>query len=61
MTAVEMLHRDNDYRLLRAQEDPQANAYWCFMHAARFPQATGYREMGLFAAPYVLAVLEMFD
>ena len=43
MTAVEMLHRDNDYRLLRAQEDPQANAYWCFMHAARFPQATGYR------------------
>ena len=43
MTAVELLHRDNDYRLLRAQEDPQANAYWCFMHAARFPQATGYR------------------
>ncbi|MEO5559366.1 MAG: crotonase/enoyl-CoA hydratase family protein [Dokdonella sp.] len=43
MTAIEMLHRDNDYRLLRAQEDPVANAYWCFMHASRFPQPSGYR------------------
>lgn len=43
MTAVEMLHRDNDYRLLRTFEDPAANAHWCFMHAHRFPRDTGYR------------------
>jgi DSF synthase len=43
MTAVEMLHRDNDYRLLRTLEDPVANAHWCFMHAHRFPRDTGYR------------------
>jgi DSF synthase len=43
MTAIEMLHRDNDYRLLRAQEDPVANAHWCFMHSQRFPQSSGYR------------------
>ncbi|MEP7042021.1 MAG: crotonase/enoyl-CoA hydratase family protein [Dokdonella sp.] len=43
MTAVESLHRDNDYRLLRTLEDPVANAHWCFMHAHRFPRDTGYR------------------
>ncbi len=43
MTAVEMLHRDNDYRLLRTHEDSLANAYWCFMHASRTPHASGYR------------------
>jgi len=43
MTAVESLHRDTDYRLLRTIEDPLANAHWCFMHAHRFPRDTGYR------------------
>jgi len=43
MTAVESLHRDTDYRLLRTIEDPAANAHWCFMHAHRFPRDTGYR------------------
>jgi len=43
MTAVESLHRDTDYRLLRTIEDPMANAHWCFMHAHRFPRDTGYR------------------
>ena len=43
MSAVELLHRDNDYRLLRTHEDPVANASWCFMHASRFPRDTGYR------------------
>jgi len=43
MTAVESLHRDTDYRLLRTLEDPVANAHWCFMHAHRFPRDTGYR------------------
>jgi DSF synthase len=43
MTAVESLHRDTDYRLLRTLEDPMANAHWCFMHAHRFPRDTGYR------------------
>ena len=43
MNAVEMLHRDNDYRLLRTFEDPAANAHWCFMHAHRFPRDTAYR------------------
>src|SRR5690242_5261722 len=43
MTAVEILHRDNDFRLLRTQEDPSENAHWCFMHAHRFPRDTGYR------------------
>lgn len=43
MSSVEMLHRDNDYRLLRAQEDPAANTHWCFMHANRFPKDSGYR------------------
>ena len=40
MTAVEVLHRDNDFRLLRTQEDPADNAYWCFMHAQRFSRDT---------------------
>jgi DSF synthase len=43
MSAVELLQRDNDYRLLRTQEDPTANASWCFMHASRFPRDIGYR------------------
>ena len=43
MSAVELLHRDNDYRLLRTQDDPAANASWCFMHASRFPRDAGYR------------------
>src|SRR5690242_3143900 len=43
MSAVEALHRDNDFRLLRTQEDPVANASWCFMHATRFPRDAGYR------------------
>ena len=43
MTAVEVLHRDNDFRLLRTQEDPTENARWCFMHAHRLPRDTGYR------------------
>ena len=43
MTAVEVLHRDQDFRLLRTQEDAADNAYWCFMHAHRFPRDTGYR------------------
>jgi DSF synthase len=43
MTAVEMLHRDHDYRLLRTVEDPAADTLWCFMHAANLPRASGYR------------------
>jgi DSF synthase len=43
MTAVEVLHRDQDFRLLRTQEDPAENTHWCFMHAHRFPKDTGYR------------------
>ena len=43
MTAVEMLRRNQDYRLLRSQDDPVANTYWCFMHARRFPLESGYR------------------
>ncbi|MFM2287121.1 MAG: hypothetical protein RL684_264 [Pseudomonadota bacterium] len=35
MTAVELLHRDISYRLLRAEEDPEANAFWFFMHKKR--------------------------
>jgi DSF synthase len=43
MYAVETIHRDSDYRLLRSQEDPSTNTHWCFMHAGRFPLETGYR------------------
>ncbi len=43
MTAVEALHRDNDFRLLRTLEDPVASAHWCFMHAPRFARDTSYR------------------
>lgn len=43
MTAVEILHRDTNYRLLRTQEDLAANTHWCFMHSHRFPRDTGYR------------------
>ena len=43
MTAVEVLHRDQDFRLLRTQEDPADNAYWCSMHAQRFQRDMGYR------------------
>jgi DSF synthase len=38
-----MLHRDSDYRLLRAQEDPMSRTQWCFMHALRAPSDIGYR------------------
>lgn len=43
MNNVESLRRDQNYRLLRSEQDPAANAYWCFMHAHRFPRDTGYR------------------
>lgn len=43
MNTVKMLHRDNDFRLLRTLEDPAAKAHWCFMHAHRFPRDAGYR------------------
>ena len=43
MTAVEMLRRNPEFRLLRSQDDPVANTYWCFMHARRFPLESGYR------------------
>ena len=43
MNSVEMLHRDNDFRLLRTLEDPTSNAHWCFMHAHRFAPDSGYR------------------
>jgi len=43
MTAVEMLRRDQDFRLLRAEEDALTNSHWCFMHARRFPRESGYR------------------
>jgi DSF synthase len=43
MTAIEMLRRDQDYRLLRSQEDLASNTHWCFMHARNFPLASGYR------------------
>ncbi len=43
MTAVELLHRDTDYRLLRTLEDPASNVHWCFMHGNRQPQGSGYR------------------
>lgn len=43
MTTVEMLHRDNDFRLLRTHEDAGAKTHWCFMHAHRFPRDSGYR------------------
>lgn len=35
MTAVELLHRDISYRLLRAEEDQDAKAFWFFMHKQR--------------------------
>lgn len=43
MTAVEMLRREEDYRLLRSQDDLATNTYWCHMHARRFPLESGYR------------------
>lgn len=43
MTAVEMIHRDISYRLLRAEEDPNANAFWFFMHKQRQATDNGYR------------------
>ncbi len=43
MTAVEMHRRNQEYRLLRSQDDPVANTYWCFMHARRAPLESGYR------------------
>ena len=43
MNTVEMLHRDNDSRLLRTLEDPTVNAHWCFMHGSRLPRTNGYR------------------
>ena len=43
MTAIELLRRDQDYRLLRSQEDLASNTHWCFMHARNFPRASGYR------------------
>ncbi|MGA8278922.1 MAG: crotonase/enoyl-CoA hydratase family protein [Rhodanobacteraceae bacterium] len=43
MNNIESLHRDQSYHLLRSQDDPANNAFWCFMHARRFPQESGYR------------------
>lgn len=43
MNTVKTLYRGNDFRLLRAMEDPAAKAHWCFMHAHRFPRDSGYR------------------
>jgi len=43
MNAVDVLHRDSDFHLLRAQHDPVTNTAWCFMHARRFPKESGYR------------------
>jgi DSF synthase len=56
MTAVEILHRDNDFRLLRTQEDPADNAYWCFMHAQRFTRDTSYRAC--FSTPLIKEIRE---
>lgn len=43
MTTVEMLRRDQDYRLLRSQEDFATNTHWCFMHTRRPALESGYR------------------
>lgn len=43
MTAVESLHRNHDYRLLRTIADPIADTHWCFMHAHRAQRDTAYR------------------
>ncbi len=43
MTAVESLRRENDFHLLRSQEDVQSGTHWCYMHSRRFPKERGYR------------------
>ncbi|MEO8011580.1 MAG: crotonase/enoyl-CoA hydratase family protein [Dokdonella sp.] len=56
MTAVEMLRREEDYRLLRSQDDLAANTHWCFMHARRFPLESGYRAC--FSPPLIKEIRE---
>jgi DSF synthase len=53
MSAVELLHRDTDYRLLRTQEDPASHTHWCFMHAQRFP-----RDIGSYRACFSVALMK---
>ena len=53
MSAVELLHRDTDYRLLRTQEDPASHAHWCFMHAQRYP-----RDIGTYRACFSVALMK---
>lgn len=43
MTAVELLHRDQDLKLLRALEDPTTGTHWCYMHRKQASQIRGYR------------------
>ncbi|MEO8461470.1 MAG: crotonase/enoyl-CoA hydratase family protein [Dokdonella sp.] len=44
MSTIELMPREQDYRLLRSQHDIANNAFWCFMHGQRLPSpAGGYR------------------
>lgn len=43
MTAVDMLHRENEYRLLRTLEQPNSGTHWCFMHRQPGVPVPGYR------------------
>jgi len=43
MLAVETIHRDNDFHLLRTHSDSPSHAHWCFMHAHRLPRDRAYR------------------
>ena len=43
MTAVDLLHRENDYHLLRTLEDPNSGTHWCFMHRRSSVPVPGYR------------------
>ena len=57
MPAVEVLHRDTDYHLLRTQSDPASHADWCFMHAQRFG-----RDLGTYRACFSVPLMkEMRD
>ncbi|HEX7768940.1 MAG TPA: crotonase/enoyl-CoA hydratase family protein [Dokdonella sp.] len=53
MSAVELLHRETDYRLLRTQEDPASHSHWCFMHAQRYP-----RDIGAYRACFSVALMK---
>ncbi len=57
MPAVEVLHRDTDYHLLRTQSDPASHTDWCFMHAQRFG-----RDLGTYRACFSVPLMkEMRD